>query len=237
MFKIATYTNTGGRPHNEDTVMWTKRAGKSACVVVADGLGGHGGGELASAKAAELICGRWAGQADEEVLANLVKAGNEAVLAIQTPQCSMKTTVVVLNLMPGRAVWAHVGDSRLYRFYEGKLKFQTCDHSSAQIGVMLGQITPDQIRHHPDRNRVLRALGQDEELQVETGSCAIGPGRTAFLLCSDGFWEYVLEEEMEKDLNAASDPEEWIRLMRKRLSDRVPADNDNNTAAAVWIEE
>ncbi len=237
MFKIATYTNIGGRPRNEDTVMWKKHEEKRLCVVVADGLGGHGGGELASARASELICGRWSGQVDEEVLRNLVKAANEAVLAIQTPQCSMKTTVVALNLMASRAVWAHAGDSRLYRFLDGKLQFQTRDHSAAQIGVMLGQITPDQIRHHPDRNRVLRALGQDEELQVETGSCPIGPGRTAFLLCSDGFWEYVLEEEMERDLKAASDPEDWIRLMRERLAERVPADNDNNTAAAVWIEE
>lgn len=237
MFKIATYSNVGGRANNEDTVMVARHGSDRFCAVVADGLGGHGGGELASARASELICGRWAGQVDREVLGNLVLAANEAVLAIQTPQCSMKTTVVALTAMPGLAVWAHAGDSRLYRFHEGKLEFQTMDHSSAQIGVMLGQITTDQIRFHPDRNRVLRALGQDSELKVDTGSCELKPGRTAFLLCTDGFWEYVLEEEMAGDLRRASDPEDWIARMRKRLAAKVSEGNDNNSAVAVWIDE
>ncbi len=236
MFKIATYSNVGGRANNEDTVMAVRHGEERICAVVADGLGGHGGGELASARAAELICGRWAGQVDKDVLTNLVLAANDAVIAMQTPQCSMKTTLVALTAMPGRAVWAHDGDSRLYRFHDGKLEFQTTDHSSAQIGVMLGQITPDQLRFHPDRSRVLRALGQDSELKVEVGSCEILPGRTAFLLCTDGFWEYVLEEEMAKDLRAAKDPEDWIARMRKRLASKVSEGNDNNSAAAVWID-
>ena len=62
-------------------------------------------------------------------------------------------------------------------------------------------------------------------------------GGHAFLLCSDGFWEYVLEPEMEKDLNSAAGPEDWLERMRWRLKKRIPENNDNNTAAAVWINE
>lgn len=235
MIQIACYSDTGGRERNEDTVRYAQRDGDRLCMLVADGLGGHGGGEQASAAAAEAICGGWDGRADKEMLIGLVKKANLQVLSLQTRMCAMKTTVAVLAVEGDQAVWAHAGDSRLYRFQEGKLAFQTRDHSVAQMGVMLGEITVDQIRFHEDRNRVLRALGQDEDLTVETSGIALEKGKHAFLLCSDGFWEYVLEPEMESDLQAAASPEDWIERMRRRLQGRVPADNDNNTAAAVWV--
>ena len=237
MLQIASYSETGGRPHNEDTVRSVLRGEDRLCLVVADGLGGHGGGEKASAAAAEVICQGWGGGADPEELERLIQEGHRKVLSLQTRQCAMKTTVTALALEPGRAVMAHVGDSRIYYFRNGGLAFQTRDHSAAQIGVMLGEITPDQIRFHEDRSRVLRALGQDGELKVDLREEALSPGRHAFLLCSDGFWEYVLEQEMVDDLAAAASPEEWLDRMRTRLSARAPEDNDNNTAAAVWAEE
>ena len=235
MIQIASYSDTGGRTRNEDTVRYARQDNDRLCLVVADGLGGHGGGEQASGTAADAICGGWCGEVDREALAGLILAAHRQVLAIQTPRCAMKTTAAALTLEPGRAVWAHAGDSRLYHFLDGALVFQTRDHSAAQIGVMLGQITPDQIRFHPDRNRVLRALGQEEELTVESCECPLSPGGHAFLLCSDGFWEYVQEDEMAADLCAAASPEEWLEKMRQRLSQRVPENNDNNTAAAVWL--
>ena len=235
MLDIATYTDVGGRERNEDTVRHVTRGEDALCLVLADGLGGHGGGEQASAAAAESICRRWDGKADPEALKALVREANLRVLAIQTPQCAMKTTVAVLTLAGRRAVWAHAGDSRLYYFQDGKLAFQSRDHSAAQLGVLLGDITPDQIRFHEDRSRVLRALGQDSELVVETGQRELAAGKHVFLLCSDGFWEYVLEPEMEQDLARAVDPEDWLARMRWRLGKRIPEDNDNNTAAAVWL--
>ena len=237
MLDIATYTDIGGRARNEDTVRYASRGKDGLCLVLADGLGGHGGGELASAAAAESICQGWNGTADAETLKALVREANHRVLAIQTPQCAMKTTVTALTLAGKQAVWAHAGDSRLYYFQNGALTFQTRDHSAAQLGVLLGDITEDQIRFHEDRSRVLRALGQDDELAVETGGRELDPGRHAFLLCSDGFWEYVLEPEMGEDLAKAAGPEDWLERMRWRLKKRIPADNDNNTAAAVWVSE
>lgn len=146
-----------------------------------------------------------------------------------------KGGAVCLLLDGDRAVWAHVGDSRLYGFLNGSLILQTLDHSVAQMGVVLREITPDQIRFHEDRNRVLRALGQEGSLKVETGKRHLEPGQWAFLLCSDGFWEYVLEKEMEGALAQAAGPEEWLSRMRGLMPGRVPPDNDNNSAAAVWV--
>lgn len=236
MIQTASYTDVGGRPANEDTVRLSTREGGRLCALVADGLGGHGGGAQASAAAAEVICSAWDGRADPAALTEWTRQANRKVLSLQTRQCAMKTTLVLLALEPGKAAWAHVGDSRLYHFVDGRLAFQTRDHSVAQIGVMLGEITLDEIRFHEDRSRVLRALGQDEDLNVEAAEQPLAPGRHAFLLCSDGFWEYVLEPEMEATLARASDPEDWIARMRVYLKDRIPADNDNNTAAAVWVD-
>ena len=235
MIATASYTDTGGRPHNEDTVRLAWQKG-GLCLVVADGLGGHGGGGLASAAAAEVICGGWDGQVSEEALARLIQQAHQRVLSMQTRACAMKTTVTALEADGRQAAWAHAGDSRIYHFVNGTLVFQSRDHSASQIAVMLGTITPDQIRFHVDRSRVYRALGQDGELKVESHGEALAPGHHAFLLCSDGFWEYVYEEEMAEDLAAAASPEDWLARMRARLAARVPDNNDNNTAAAVWLD-
>ena len=231
--ETANRTDKGGREHNEDSVREIYKEG-GYCAVVADGLGGHGGGELASSLAAEEICGNWNGRADNTELERIIRLAHEGVRKIQTPECAMKTTAVVLALEKNRAAWAHVGDSRLYHFYNGKIVFQTRDHSASQIAVLLGEITPDQIRFHEDRARILRALGQDAELNIDSSYEELAPGNHAFLLCSDGFWEYVLENEMEEDLERATNPGQWLELMSGRLSGKVPEDNDNNTACAVW---
>ena len=112
---------------------------------------------------------------------------------------------------------------------------QTRDHSASQIAVMLGSITEREIRFHEDRNRVYRALGQDGELKVDTHFEPLAPGRHAFLLCTDGFWEYVYESEMAQTLREASGPADWLERMRALHAQRTPQDNDNNTAAAVWL--
>ena len=73
-------------------------------------------------------------------------------------------------------------------------------------------------------------------MRVETKDLVLSPGRHAFLLCTDGFWEYVLEAEMVQDLAKAGSAAAWLDLMRARLAQRAPEDNDNNTAAAVLLD-
>lgn len=236
MIQLAVYSDAGGREENEDSVRFLRQGDDGLLLVLADGLGGHGGGKTASAAAVEAVCSDWEGEADPGDLANRIARAHQTIREKQTPDCMMKSTVVLLALRGQQSAWAHVGDSRLYHFHQGKLEFQTRDHSASQVAVLLGEITPDQIRFHEDRGRILRALGQEGDLRPETGEQTLPPGRHAFLLCSDGFWEYVLEQEMEEDLRAAADPQGWLDAMRGRLSRRTPPDNDNNTAAAVWLD-
>lgn len=241
-YQYAVYTDIGSRKVNEDSVCVRELAGDRICLIVADGLGGHGGGDQASRAAASHVITGWNGETDAETIRRLLSEANAKVLAMQTPLCQMKTTIVLLAADGAQLLRAHVGDSRLYHFLDGTLIYQTRDHSVAQMSVLLGEITPDQIRFHEDRSRVLRALGQDEDLNVEAAEETLERGTHAFLLCTDGFWEYVLEEEMEEDLRAADSPDDWIGRMRMRLSGRVKEmygdepENDNNTAAALWLE-
>lgn len=235
MILYASYTDAGGRPYNEDTVAFEKTNEKQLCAVLADGLGGHGGGQIASKEAVKLILSSWKGNETPASLCELIQAAHRRVLSLQTPVCKMKTTVVVLSVEPGRAQWAYVGDSRLYHFADGGLVYQTCDHSASQVAVMLGQIKPEEIRFHEDRSRLYRALGQESGLCVDAKEETLSAGHHAFLLCSDGFWEYVYEEEMERELAVSASPQDWLDRMRRLLDGRVNGENDNHTAAAVWL--
>ena len=235
LITTASYTDIGGRPHNEDAVGIKALGQDRACVVVADGLGGHGGGDRASQTAARVICDGWAGGSTTASLTALVQQAHREILAMQTPVCRMKSTVAVLTLEQRSAKWACAGDTRLYHFANGQLVFQSRDHSASQIAVALGQITPDQIRFHEDRSRIFRALGIDGDLNVDTGEKELERGKHAFLLCSDGFWEYVYEDEMQKTLLVSATPQDWLDRMRWILQRRIPSDNDNNTAAAAWL--
>ena len=230
------YSEIGGREENEDAclVKWVKD--KGLCALVADGLGGHGGGAVASATAVETIFNRFMIDDIEEPeeLNVWVQEANQKILSLQNPECEMKTTLVALLIKKGVAMWGHVGDSRLYHFVDGQLKEYTFDHSVSQMAVLRGEITHEEIRGHVDRNRLIRALGKGDTIQVETsGLVDLKEGEHAFLLCTDGFWEYVDEYQMEETLAMSESPKEWMGLMRDILEENADPGHDNNTAVAI----
>lgn len=232
-------TNPGGREINEDSVA-VEASGAGLVAMAADGLGSHGGGQQASRAATEEIaaCFREGQCKNEEEIAIAISRANGAVLACQTEGCAMKTTLAALFIGEGQAIWAHVGDTRIYYFRDARLVSRTMDHSVPQLAVSMGMITEDQIRFHEDRNRILRALGSDSPEPDISSPCPLGDGFHAFLLCTDGFWEYVLEQEMEEALAASSNPGQWLERMEAALKGRAPEGQDNYSAAAVFaIEE
>ena len=147
----------------------------------------------------------------------------------------MKTTTVALALEGDLAFWAHVGDSRLYRFSDGQLVFATRDHSVTYMKYLGGEISYMDVYHDDDRSSLLRVLGKSS-CQPETGQAELKSG-DAFLLCSDGFWEYVYQEEIQADLLKAETPAQWVQLMLLRQIRRTPPGNDNFSVIAVFVEE
>lgn len=237
--RISAYccTNRGGRDHNEDSVRCLAEEGRGV-FVVADGLGGHGRGEVASALAADVLFqGCTAAAPGPEELLELFQKANETVMSEQGKpgQEEMKTTAVVLSMDGDRAVWGHIGDSRLYRFSGGTLTQETRDHSVTYMKYLGGEITYMDICHDDDRSSLLRALGK-LPCKPEAGQGMLSPG-DAFLLCSDGFWEYVYREEMLADLLKAETPEQWVQNMLLRHIRRTPGGNDNFSLIAVFAEE
>jgi len=239
--EISQYSDQGGREYNEDTCIVLREAGRVAAII-ADGLGGHGKGEQASRAAAESLKEDWRQNGGREItkekLDLWMHRANEKVLAMQTPTTAMKTTVVFLCIDEKRrkAQWAHAGDSRLYYFADYKQTFCTFDHSVSRMAALVGEIDFESIRFHQDRNRLLRTIGMEELPETEQGQCILEKNTAhAFLLCTDGFWEYVEEEDMERSLVNSGTAEEWIDRMRQILRSKIKDGNDNNSAIAVWI--
>ncbi len=232
------YTNRGGRPHNEDRICWAAEE-NSGIFVVADGLGGHSRGEVASALAAEAIL---QGCTDREemtqtVMEEIFQAANQAVLDGQRipGQEEMRTTAVALDIRGGKAVWGHTGDSRLYRFSGGKTAFVTGDHSVTYKKFLAGEINAMDVYHDDDRSSLLRVLGKPNA-KGDSGEAAV-KGGDAFLLCTDGFWEYVYQEEMLVDWLKSAAPEQWAEGMLLRHIRRAPPGNDNFSVITVFVEE
>ena len=134
------------------------------------------------------------------------------------------------------AIWGHIGDSRLYHFWNGELCDYTLDHSIPQVDVALGKIRREEIPSHPRRSSLLRALGcEDEEAQVHP-PVKLKKGRHGFVLCTDGFWEYLTDQEIQDAFCCYASAEAWIQRLFRIIRSRQGADNDNNTAAAVILE-
>ena len=162
--------------------MWACfQAGAEYCFALADGLGGHGKGEVASRIAVEQAVAAFAeaGKASEEVIRTAFGNAQDAILAEQRADrtaSDMKTTFVYLLVGEEEIRWAHIGDSRLYRFERGKLAERTLDHSVPQMLVAAGEIKEKQIRHHPGQKP--SSAGDGGQL----GGAPVSAGRPGFPL-------------------------------------------------------
>lgn len=232
-------TNQGNREINEDSAIVTEQNGKY-CFIVADGLGGHGRGEVASALVVESGRALFQRYEGNSFLKDCFENAQQELLEEQKRQnahSEMKTTMVVLEMDSSQAQWGHVGDSRLYHFQKNKMISRTLDHSVPQMLVMAGEIKEKQIRGHEDRNRLLRVMG------VEWGSpqyTLAEPVPTkagqAFLLCTDGFWELIEEKTMMSLLKKSVSVDEWMERMTEEVQKNGLNKNmDNYTAIGIWV--
>ena len=180
------------------------------------------------------------GTVTEAYLRNCFEQSQHILLQEQKKQrrmMEMKTTLTVLLADNNRIQWGHIGDSRIYYFQDKKMKGRTSDHSVPQMLVLAGKLKEKQIRGHADRNRLLRVMGVEwDEPQYEIAKPLQRMGGEAFLLCTDGFWEWIREKTMQHLLKKAGSPAEWLEMMEKAVVKQGSGKGmDNYTAVAVFL--
>ena len=173
---------------------------RGALFVLADGMGGHAAGEVASRIAVETVLARWkegTGGQPHQALRAAVRDANAAVFdaAHDEGRRGMGTTLTALTLSGREAILAHVGDSRAYVVRGGNCTQLTADHSRAAEMVRMKLITPEQATNHPARSMLTRSLGGDPAIQIDIIKHPI-ENHDVLILCSDGLWDLVSRAEI-----------------------------------------
>ncbi|KPG85588.1 PP2C family serine/threonine-protein phosphatase [Frigoribacterium sp. RIT-PI-h] len=236
--KSAALSNVGKiRSNNQDSGY----AG-TQLFVVADGMGGHAGGDVASAIAIRRIretdrVYTSPGDAEFALQSSLIAANQLLAETVFEHQelTGMGTTVSAMLRVGDSMAIAHIGDSRIYLFREGELSQITADHTFVQRLVDSGRITPEEAAVHPRRSVLMRVLGDvDAAPEIDTATLGTQPG-DRWLICSDGLSSYLAEERIKKALAMGLDAEQTARrLVKETLDHGAP---DNVTVVIVDVDE
>jgi len=227
------------RSGNEDNYIVVPDRG---IFVVADGMGGHAAGEVASEMAVRYVArelGSLRGLADEQVAERMraaIRAANGAIFQrtlTEHDKRGMGTTVTALVLYDARFLIGQVGDSRAYLLRDGKLVQLTKDHSYVQEQVDAGYLTPEQARAHPYSNVITRCVGANSEVIPDVYVGAVKPG-DVFLLASDGLTGMVEDPDLAEVLTSGRVPQEQVDALIAEANRHGGL--DNITAVIVRID-
>ncbi len=244
--EIAERTAVGcGRPHNEDYVQHCVpaesrvRARKGILCLVADGMGGHRAGEVASREAVEQVVRHYCGEMSRDVASSLLRALRAANAAIaeraeeDRSRTGMGTTLVGAAIRGRQVLVANVGDSRAYHVGKKGISQITEDHSWVEEQVRAGFLAPDQARTHPQRNLVTRALGTRPEIEIDLYEGVLGAG-DCLVLCTDGLSNQVSDKEIELAVRMHS-PDEAAQALLDLVKER--GGRDDATVLVVRVAE
>src|SRR4029077_9778354 len=244
-FTIFQESRKGSRSVNQDRIAYTYSR-DTLLLVVADGMGGHGGGEIAAPIAVRLCIARIQREANPTLkkplmfLQDAMLRAHEA-LGSYANQFSMletpRTTCVACVIQSNYAYWAHVGDSRLYLFRQGGLIGQTKDHSKVQYLVDQGLIGAHEVVNHPDRNKIFSCLGGLVEPVIDLSRRTPLRNGDLIVMCTDGLWGVYPQEEMARALTGTPILKSSPALMREAEA-RGGAEGDNLSLIVVrWGPE
>ena len=243
---VAQLTDVGRkRPHNEDNMAYVipkdiqVMARKGALFIVADGMGGHAAGEVASEIAVDTVSNAYYQDDSEDIAVSLLHAIKRANALIHQRaaenmlRSGMGTTCVAAVLRGNMAFIANVGDSRAYLVRHGQVKQVSQDHSWVEEQVRAGLLTRDQARSHAQRNVITRSLGTQSDVEVDVFSEQLEEGDT-LILCSDGLSGLVGEEDLRAIVGQYAPQESVYRLVERANENGGP---DNITAIVVRVLE
>jgi len=236
-------TDTGKiRQHNEDDAGIFKGKDEFILAVVADGMGGHLAGDVASKMAVKAMGEKWneaetiptAPSDCEKWLIEQILSVNSKIYdhAQAHEECQGMGTTIVCALFTGKTVSvAHIGDSRCYLLQDDDFVQVTEDHSLVNELVRTGEISREDAEHHPRKNVLTKALGTDQSVSIDTRSFDIEPG-DKLLLCSDGLTNKVEGTELKDILQSDSAPQEKVNL----LVDKANQNGGEDNITAVLLE-
>ena len=246
--KILIHGNTDvgqTREHNEDAISWDARLGLA---MLADGMGGHNAGEVASILAVDSIKTSLADVVTPEIVGSGVVDYQDAVVdaisfanreineqSLENPEyAGMGTTVVLVLFLNHCVIYAHVGDSRIYRLRQSKLEQLTSDHSLVQEMIDNGYLSQEEAQESTSRNLITRALGISDEVEVDIAEQDTEVG-DIYLLCSDGLTDLVPDKDIEGILLQHSDDLEMAsRTLIDMANHKGGTDNISVVLAAVY---
>ncbi|MFC3040283.1 Stp1/IreP family PP2C-type Ser/Thr phosphatase [Virgibacillus xinjiangensis] len=228
-------TNTGRvRSHNEDAGGIFHNAAGQCLAVIADGMGGHKAGDVASRMATSLLEKKWAESSlftkpdqTEEWVAQAVEEINQAIFtkSQENKECQgMGTTIVITIFVDDFVTIAHIGDSRCYRIQDGTFKQVTEDHSLVNALVQSGQISKEEAQHHPRKNVVLKALGTESDVSADIKTLSLESG-SIYFLCTDGLTDKVMDEEIADSFLSRDDLTDIGERLINVANDRGGEDN------------
>ncbi len=212
---------------------------KGILTIVADGMGGHASGEVASQMAVDLISEFYYADKTHSApgsLRNAIELANRQIYETSLTDekmFGMGTTVIALVLLSDRAFSAHVGDSRLYRLRGQKMEMLTLDHSQVMEMVKYGIISMEEARNHDDKNVILRAVGTQPSVDVEVSETFTVEAGDQFLLCSDGLCDMIEDEAIRRIWVSARD----VHAAGERLIEQAKENggHDNITVGIVRV--
>ncbi|MCI5604305.1 MAG: Stp1/IreP family PP2C-type Ser/Thr phosphatase [Clostridia bacterium] len=203
-------------------------------VIVADGMGGHQAGEVASMMVVDIICNHLEKNLESEL--DYVEAGEvvrQAFIAANSiiftyaknhyKIMGMGTTTTLSLIYQNKVITAHVGDSRAYMINEEEIKQITKDHSYVQELVSRGEISPEAARNHPKKNYITRAMGAEETVKVDITIKSYNGEK--ILLCSDGLTNFVYDEEIKEYINTSNTLQEGAEKLVALANERGGRDN------------
>ncbi|MDQ1913184.1 Stp1/IreP family PP2C-type Ser/Thr phosphatase [Paenibacillus sp. GD4] len=240
MLKLAYQSDIGRvRMVNEDRAVVQDELNGLSLAIVADGMGGHQAGDIASQMAVELIQFQlqtlhreMSIEERKQLVKSAVEIANEKIFEFASRRENyhgMGTTVVVVLADEQHVVVAHIGDSRAYRVHKGQMEQLTEDHSLVNELVKSGQITREEAFHHPRRNVLTRALGTEPTIEVDVRDIAWEQG-DVLLLCSDGLSSLVDQEKLTVHITGEGSLEEKVVRL---ISEALNAGGDDNVTVVL----
>ncbi|MGM9881978.1 MAG: Stp1/IreP family PP2C-type Ser/Thr phosphatase [Bacilli bacterium] len=221
------------RTHNEDNVVIINNKNEEFILAVADGMGGHKAGEVASNIAIEHITENFEkidsfGKKEDAIewLRNIVREINEKIFAytrVHPESKGMGTTLVVAIKTKDYILYGNIGDSSGYVMKNEKLHKITKDHTLVNLLVSTGELTPEQAKFHPRKNLLTRALGANDPIEIDIFD--VDNSVSSLFLCSDGLTNMISDDQIEKVLNSNLSIEEQVEKLIKKSNMRGGTDN------------